>query len=308
MQDLLGLNTWGIDLILAVQAFSNSALDAFFKAITFLGNREGYLLILTAVFWSVDRRWGMRLLLLTMFSSWGNEALKSLLDLPRPDPTLVRQLVSEASFGFPSNHAQTGGVVLWGYLASRVRRGWFTALAVLMALLVGFSRVYLGIHFPQDVLGGWLLGGLALLLWLRYEDRLAAALHRLAPTSYAVVVGLLAVALLLLLPADAQGRYPNETGGTLAGIISGALLGWRWMQQRARFNAHGPLHLRLARYALGMLLVGGLYFGGALLPERHPWALDVALRVVRYGLVGLAAAWLAPALFLRLHLAAFAKN
>lgn len=303
MQDLLGLNTWGIDVILAIQGLGNGALDVFFKTITFLGNREGYLLILTAVFWCVDRRWGMRLLLLTMLSSWGNEALKSLLDLPRPDPAVVRQLVSESSFGFPSNHAQTGGVVLWGYLASRVRRGWFSALAVVMALLIGVSRVYLGIHFPQDVLGGWLLGGLTLALALRYEDRLVAVLHRLSPAQYTAATLLLAAALALLLPADAQGRYPNETGATLAGIFAGTLLGWRWAQYNARFDASGPWGQRIVRYVAGILLVGALYFGGSLLPELRPWMLDIALRVLRYGLVGLAAVWIAPWLFLRLRLA-----
>ena len=49
------------------------------------GNREAYLVILTLLYWCVNRSWGIRLLVLAMLSSWFNEALKSLFDLPRPD-------------------------------------------------------------------------------------------------------------------------------------------------------------------------------------------------------------------------------
>ncbi len=303
MEQLLGLQTWGIDLIQAVQTISSSTLDAFFQAITWLGNREGYLVILTLLYWCVDRRAGLRLLLLSMFSSWGNEGLKSWFDLPRPDPALVRQLVSEASFGFPSNHAQTGGVIVWGYLAARLRRGWFTWLAVSMALLIGLSRVYLGIHFPQDVLGGWLIGFIVLLLWLRLEDRAAAWWLRQPVARQVGIAVLLPLLLLLVTPADALNRYPNETGATLAGILMGVLLGSLLERRTVRFRVEGSLGQRALRYLVGIVLVGVLYFGGALLPELHPWLLDSALRSVRYALIGLAATWLAPWVFVKLRLA-----
>ena len=135
MEQFLGLQTWGTDLILWVQQISSSPLDAFFRVITLLGNPEAYLIILTLIYWCVNKRWGIRLLVLAMLSSWVNEAIKSLLRLPRPDPIRVRQLVTETSFGFPSNHAQTGGVIIWGYLAAMVRRSWFTVISVIMALM-----------------------------------------------------------------------------------------------------------------------------------------------------------------------------
>ncbi len=222
MEQFLGLQTWGTDLILWVQQISSSPLDAFFRVITLLGNPEAYLIILTLIYWCVNKRWGIRLLVLAMLSSWVNEAIKSLLRLPRPDPTRVRQLVTETSFGFPSNHAQTGGVIIWGYLAAMVRRSWFTVISVIMALLIGLSRVYLGIHFPQDVIGGWLLGLVILFIWLRFEDRLASWWQRQSVRRQVGVAVLGPLALMLLLPPDRAGHYPNELGGTLAGILIGA--------------------------------------------------------------------------------------
>jgi membrane-associated phospholipid phosphatase len=303
MEQLFGLQTWGTDLILVVQSASNSFLDAFFKAITWLGNREAYLVVLTLIYWCVNRSWGARLLVLTMLSSWINEALKSLFDLPRPDPTRVRQLVSEASFGFPSNHAQTGAVIVWGYLAAKVRRTWFSVLAVIMIFLIGVSRVYLGIHFPQDVIGGWILGIVILLVWLRFEDRLAAWWHGLPAQRQALVAAAGPLVLLFLTPADSASRYPNETGATLAGILMGAGLGAILEARTVRFRVDGSLGRRALRYLVGVVLVAALYFGGALLPELHPWGLDIAVRVLRYLLVGMTAVWLAPWLFVKLRLA-----
>ncbi len=303
MEQLLGLQTWGTDLILAVQTISSGALDTFFKAITWLGNREAYLVILTLLYWCVNRSWGIRLLVLAMLSSWFNEALKSLFDLPRPDPTRVRQLVSESSFGFPSNHAQTGAVIVWGYLAAKVKRTWFTVLAVIIIFLIGLSRAYLGIHFPQDVIGGWILGIVILLLWLRFEDRLAAWWRGLTAGRQALLAIAGPLALMLLTPADSFSRYPNETGATLAGILIGAGLGSILEARTVQFRVDGSLGRRALRYLVGILLVGVFYFGGALLPELHPWGLDVALRVLRYGLVGLTAVWLAPWVFVKLRLA-----
>lgn len=297
MPYLSALETFGTQLILALQAWSSPGLDAFFKAVTFLGNREGYLVLLTLCYWCINPRWGLRLLVLVMLSSAFNETLKSLLDLPRPDPAVVRQMVQESSFGFPSNHAQTGAVIVWGFLASRVRRPWFSALALAMIVLIGVSRVYLGIHFPHDVVGGWLLGAATLLLWLRYEESLAAWWHR-QPAGRQVLVSVAApLAMLLLMPADSSNAYPNETGATLAGILMGAGLGAILMHRNGGFDVQASWPRSALRYLIGILLVGGLYVAGGLLPEFSPWALDIAIRIARYALIGLVAVWLAPRVF-----------
>lgn len=303
MEEFLGLQTWGTDLILGIQSFQNSFLDAFFLVITWLGNPEGYIVLLALIYWCINRQWGQRMIVLVMVSAWINEVVKSLLRLPRPDPARVRKLVEETTFGFPSGHAQTPGVVFWGYLAARVREGWFTVLALVMILLMGLSRVYLGAHFPQDVIGGWLIGLVVLLVWLRYEERLAARWHALS-TGQQVAVALLApLAMLFLVPVDFYGHYPNENAGTISGILIGAGLGAIMEERTVRFRVAGSLGRRTARYLVGAIVVGALYLGGALLPELEPWGLDIALRLLRYGLVGLAAVWLAPWLFVRLRLA-----
>lgn len=303
MEQLLGLQTWGTDIILWIQSFSSAPLDAFFLAVTWLGNPEAYMVMLTLIYWCINRRWGIRLLVLMMLSSWTNEFVKSLLKLPRPDPARVRQLVQEPTYGLPSNHAQTTGIVLWGYLAVKLRRGWFSVLAVVMVLLISLSRLYLGAHFPQDVLAGWLLGGIVLVVWLRYEERLAARWAGLSTGGKLALSLLGPLALALLLPPDRVGHYPNALGAVVGGTLMGAgvasLIEARWV----RFRVEGSIGRRAARYLVGIVLVGLVYFGGRFVPDLEPWALDQAVRLARYALVGLTAIGLAPWVFVKLRLA-----
>lgn len=303
MEDLLGLNTWGIDIILWVQSASSDALDVFFQAITWLGSVYAYLVILPFIFWCINRDWGRRFFFLIMISAWFSDFLKNLLRLPRPDPSVVRQIGNEPSYGMPSNHAQTGGVVFWGYLATKVRRRWFTLLAVVMAILLGLSRIYLGLHFPQDVLVGWLIGILYLLLVLKLEDRITRWWRRQSAPVQVTLVIALPLLLLLLVPADIHGRYPAQDTARLVGVVIGAGLGSLLEDRTVAFTVEGSWGRRLLRYLVGMIFVGGLYFAGSLVPDLPSWALDVSVRLFRYALVGLAGFWLAPWLFVKLGLA-----
>jgi len=106
----------------------------------------------------------------------GGQVLSSLLKVgvDRPRPELVSHLVTETSLSFPSGHAMLSAVtyLTLGSLAARFLHGRTTriyvlSLAVLTTLLVGVSRIYLGVHWPSDVLAGWCAGfAWAMLCWL----------------------------------------------------------------------------------------------------------------------------------------------
>ena len=303
MEDLLGLDSWGIAFVEWVQSWSGGVIEFIAEAVTFLGDEEAYLLLLPALYWSVDKRLGRRLFLLAMFSTWGNVLLKNAFALPRPESSLVVPLVEESGFGFPSNHAQTGAVAVWGYLAVVLRRRWFVAVAAVMAFLIGASRLVLGVHFPQDVIAGWILGAAVVAVAFRYQDSVAVWLRRLPVSLQTAVAGGVAAVVLLAIPADRMGHYPAETAGTLCGVLLGAGIGIIWERRTVGFATDGRLLHRAGRYVVGILLVAGLYLAGATIPDVEPWGLDIAIRVIRYAVVGIAAMWAAPWLFVRLGLA-----
>jgi membrane-associated phospholipid phosphatase len=153
---------WGLDLIRTIQTAANPPLTFFMKAVTQLGSVSAYIILLALVFWCVDEKKSFRLGLVVLISGWINLALKFLLHQPRPfwegwDPAVG--LIHERFGGLPSGHAQ-GSLVLWIIIASWGTRKWRYGPAALLILLIGFSRIYLGVHFPTDVFAGWFIGGL----------------------------------------------------------------------------------------------------------------------------------------------------
>ena len=151
-------------------------LEGAMRDITSLGSSSVLVLIVTAVivYLLLIRR--PRTALLIFVAVAGGQLLSTLLKagIDRPRPELVSHLVNETSLSFPSGHAMLSAVtyLTLGSLAARFLPGRTTkiyvlSLAVLITLLVGVSRVYLGVHWPSDVLAGWCAGfAWAMLCWL----------------------------------------------------------------------------------------------------------------------------------------------
>ncbi|MBA2632605.1 MAG: phosphatase PAP2 family protein [Chloroflexi bacterium] len=111
-------------------------------------------------------------------ASLGNEALKAIIARARPD--LLDPIVAERGFSFPSGHSALG-MVAWGTfgvlvmrsrLPRRVRLGIVALLAVVI-FLIGVSRIWLGVHYPTDVLAGWTAGAVIVLLYARLTRRVS---------------------------------------------------------------------------------------------------------------------------------------
>jgi undecaprenyl-diphosphatase len=158
-------------------------LEAIFRDITSLGGATVLTLMTIAVtgFLLIDAKRAAAILVLG--SVIGGVVLSSILKLgiDRPRPDLVAQLVEVHTASFPSGHAMLSAVVYLtlGGLLSRVERPrrikiYVLSVAVILTLLIGVSRVYLGVHWPTDVLAGWCAGATwAMLCW-----RVALALQR----------------------------------------------------------------------------------------------------------------------------------
>jgi membrane-associated phospholipid phosphatase len=295
-----GIESWGIAVIAGVQQLSSPAADLFFRLVTLLGDEKFYLLLLPLVYWCVDKRLGIRLAVLVMASNVINLWVKYACNLPRPyrspEVVKIRLLGSETGPGFPSGHAQ-GVAVAFGYLAHRARRWGAWVAAAVLVLLVAFSRIYLAEHYPHDVLGGLAIGlaVLAIFVWAapRVED-LWLSWPRALRYGVALGVPLILLALPVLLLG---GRGTEDAAGSL-GALAGFGAGGLVEGERLRFSAQGAFARRAARFVLGFLLVGIVYFGLSAAPlEGALW------RFVRYACVGLVASAVAPWVFLRLGLA-----
>jgi membrane-associated phospholipid phosphatase len=314
----------GIDWVLWLQAHAG-VLGPAFAALSILGTADFLLPLGIILYWCVDSRLGVRLgLILAAGASLGG-LLKLAFHSPRPYwyDTRVRPLVGEATYGMPSSHSITAWSVFPG-LGRRVW-GWIgLAAGILVAFGIMASRLYLGVHFPADLLAGMALG---LSIWWGVDwgiRRIGPALRRagfaaqLASAAAASGAVLVAQAVLLYLlhgvvdpPQWAQNaarvnviapRDPSELV-SMAGLILGLGAGLACMNRWAPFDSRGPAASRLARFLIGFAVLLILWRGLPLLWNESAPA-GMALRYIRYGLVGFWAAFLAPWSFLRLKLAA----
>ena len=137
---LMSLIPWGIEAIQQVQTLHNPALDSFFKAVTFVGEEQFYLLLLPLIYWTLNKRLGIRLAFVFLIGVYLNNSLKNIFYTPRPGSDQVVQLVQETGYAFPSGHTQNS-TVLWGFLAAHVRRWFFWMLAAILVAAVAFSVV-----------------------------------------------------------------------------------------------------------------------------------------------------------------------
>jgi hypothetical protein len=192
----------------------------------------------------------------------------------------------------------------------------------LVIVMIGLSRMYLGVHFPHDVLGGWILGLIVLLLFIRLEKPVTSWWAR---HTDAVQVGLGFLLSLLLIgvgymilafisgspdPQEwasyaVEARNPEtyiNYGALLFGAISGIVCMRRW----ANFKVDGAWWKKLLRYLVGVAGVAILYFGLDLvfgLVAEDASVLGLILRYLRYAAAVYWVVFLAPWLFIKLKLA-----
>jgi membrane-associated phospholipid phosphatase len=290
-----GILEGSIPIILWLQQFS-PALDVPFKAFTFLGEVDFFLLLLPLLYWCLNRRLGARMSILIPLSGYSGAVAKVALNQPRPFEIdqRVRALVQTTDRGFPSLHTQNT-VVTWGYLGAAFRRTWLWAVAGLLMVLVPLSRMYLGVHFPTDLLGGYVIGAALLLLFLGLEP---AAETWLGERGFAWQLGAALVLpglLLLFLPGG------DETAVTSGAILLGASAGFALERRWVGFETDGTWWERGLRLLLGVAVLFGLRLGlKAAFASMQP---EAVFYFVRYSLIGLWYGAGAPWAFVRLGLA-----
>ena len=298
-------------------------LISIFKAITFLGNTEFYLIIMPALFWSIDASLGIRTGILLLISGGLNSNLKFAFRWPRPFwvSSEISAFAEGTSFGFPSGHSQNAASI-WGLIGTSTQKKWIRWLVVLIIFLIGFSRIVLGVHFTHDVLAGWLVGGILLWLFLKVEMSVANWFRdKSLPTQ---ILALIAATSLFLIPAllivppfdpppvpqywiDGAGEiiepYHYEGLLTTSGSFFGLGLGILLLKNSGGFSAEGSVLQRIIRYLVGLVGVLILYLGlGSLFPDNTD-LLSYSLRFLRYSLIGLWISFGAPKLFRWLKLA-----
>jgi membrane-associated phospholipid phosphatase len=156
-------------LLLWIHQFANPQLDGVMLFITALGDPCVVITVfISTIAWlGMKRRYtdGIRFIIVSVGGASINYVMKLFFAKPRPE--LWPRLISETSFSFPSGHA-VGSMVVYGFIAYILARElpsyqrYIYAVASVLIIAIGFSRLYLGVHYPTDIIAGYGVG----ILWL----------------------------------------------------------------------------------------------------------------------------------------------
>lgn len=149
-------------------------LNEFMLLITQLGEETAFLIVALVLFWCVSKRIGYYVLSVGFIGTLANQFMKLWFRIPRPwvldnNFTILEQAREAASgYSFPSGHTQSA-VGTFGAIAHTASKRWIRIAALIIAVLVPFSRMYIGVHTPADVLvAAGLAAALIVLLWPVY--------------------------------------------------------------------------------------------------------------------------------------------
>ncbi len=289
---------WGIDFILMLQSYQSPFLDSFFYLITQLGGMA-YLVVVPLIIWCIEPRLGIRALLAMLIAQYIVMLIKDIVQEPRPylaDSRIISE--GERSSSFPSGHAM-GSMVFYGLLLLWTDKKWLRIALAALIFFIGLSRNYLGVHYPHDVLAGWLLGVIFLYSWLKWQASIADLFYRQTLGKQLI--------LLFFIPAlIATAHYfilDTFRALAVAGAISACILSLLADKRHTLLNAGGSPLQQIGRYILGIIIVfGTLIACSAIVPaDGHPIYNTIVW--INGFTLSLMACYFAPRLFKKIKLA-----
>lgn len=270
----------------AIQSFHNPWNDAFFVLLSFLGSEPTYILLLAVLLWNVDKRFGFRLAVLFLSSMAFNGLLKDVLHTQRPiGQPGIRSIYLSSAYGnsFPSGHSQ-GAATFYPYVWQRWRRQkvW-QGIGIFMILGIGFSRIYLGLHWPGDVLGGYFLGVLIVLGFGQLDE-----------TRFKLISLSSKILLCIILPLLFLLVYHTRAGWQMVGFVIGFTSGYFLEDTFLDYHERTQLVPSVYKTFVGLTPLGLWVWLWHPLTQHYPW---VYLPVLTLG--GLWTSFGAPYFFRR---------
>ena len=293
-------------VLYALESIRTPWLDTVMAAITHLGEETVFMVAALFVFWCVSKRHGYYLLAIGFAGTVLNQFLKLLFRIPRPwvldsDFTIVESARAQATgYSFPSGHSQNA-IGTFGGIARFTRRKWVRVAAIVVAVLVPLSRMYLGVHTPLDVgVAAVIAVALVFALYplIERSDSRHSVMGAVLAVMLALAVGYLLFVSLYPFPADVDAANLAsgvENAWKLLGATVGMLVGW-WLDVRViHFDTRAVWYVQLIKLVGGLALLLGIR---AVLKAPLAAALGAgAGGAVRYGVMVLFAAAVWPMVF-----------
>ena len=279
-------------------------LNELMLAITHLGEETAFLAIALIVFWCVDKYQGYYLLGVGLFGNMANQFLKITCRIPRPwvrDPNfaaLDAAIPEAGGYSFPSGHSQTA-VGTFGCIAVTQKNKILRAVCIAFMILVPFSRMYVGVHTPADVLVG---SGMALVMIFAFRPLMLKGNKNHIQATF---TGLLILSIFYLLyvelyafPADVDvHNYESalKNAYTFIGCFAGVIIVFLVDEDKLHFDTKAVWWAQILKAVLGLAVVLAVKEG--MRPVLEAFLPVMPARAVRYCILVLVAGILWPMSF-----------
>ena len=284
-----------------------SFLDTLFLLITALGEETVFLVVALIFVWCVNKREGFYILITGLIGTLVNQALKLICKVPRPwvkDPAFkpVGDAIEEATgYSFPSGHTQNASTTFGAIGRFNAKKRVFPIVCVIIILLVSFSRMYLGVHTPQDVLTSLLIGGVLVFAFhplFATEERFNRSMPYIVIGS--VILSVSFLVFVLLTPAEAHDAHNYESAMKNACTLLGCTVGLVPMylvdKKYIKYDTRASWYVQIIKLVLGFALVLGVK-AGLSSPLTALFGNEYIARCVRYFLIVIVAGILWPYCF-----------
>ncbi|MDH4213399.1 MAG: phosphatase PAP2 family protein [Candidatus Thorarchaeota archaeon] len=273
-------------------------LGDLFLIITEFGSELVFIGVLLTLYWAVNKKEAILATYLLVFALLSNYWLKIIIAKERPPVSNWYPGADAPNYSTPSGHSQSSAS-LYGWFTIRVRKWWMAVIAVTITVLVGISRIYLGVHYLGDVLLGWGIGIITVIAFVYLENPMRQFFSRFKQEY--ILMSLVIIGFVMTLIAYLLPQPPNDNFGAVGGLTMGLALGLVLENRFVGFSVEVQEGERLKlvlRVIIGFVLVFGVMLGLApILPTEEIW-----LRALRYMLIALTGVFVWPAIFKRMNL------
>ncbi len=286
---------FGEEILNNLHIHAGVLLDYFMIAITRLGNEIFYTLFVPVLYWCYDKKKAFKIGAVFIISSAINDMAKDIFHNPRPNPQnllesfrgLTLKYIPE-SFGFPSGHTQ-GSLNFWFPMLYYIRKKYVTLICLFFIILIPYSRIYLGVHFLGDILGGFVIGILIMLFMFP-----TLGFFEKKEINYNEIITVFSI---IILPLIVGLVVPGKHVINILGVFSGFFTGYILSKNRINFNPTNSFLSNTIKVLSGLIV---LMIIRTVLKMVFP---DMPLaHYTRYWTMGIWISFIAPYLFSRVEM------